>query len=133
MATFFIGLLGTSAELFFLEHYEDVKQFIPFGAAALGVLTGGWYAARPGPESTRAFRAVLVLFAVTGVVGVFLHYRGNVEFEIERDATLRGLALFWESLRGATPALAPGTMVFLAMIGYGATLAREAALAAPRT
>jgi hypothetical protein len=133
LATFFIGLLGTSSELFLLEHYEDVKQLIPFGVAALGFAIGGWYAVRPGPQSTRAFRALLWLFVVSGMVGVFLHYRGNVEFEVERDASLRGVALFWESLRGATPALAPGTMIFLAMIGYASTLAREAPLARPRT
>ena len=133
LATFFIGLLGTSTELFFLEHYEDIKQFIPFGVAALGLAIGGWYALRPSPESIRAFRAVQGLFSVTGVLGVVLHYRGNVEFEIERDATLSGLALFWESMRGATPALAPGTMIFLAMVGYAATLARETPLASPRS
>jgi hypothetical protein len=133
LATFFVVLLGTTTELFLLEHYEDKKQLIPFGVAVLGFMVGGWYALRPGEASLRAFRLLLALFVVSGLVGVFLHYRGNVEFEIERDATLGGLPLFWESMRGATPALAPGTMVFLAMIGYAATLAREIPLASPRS
>jgi hypothetical protein len=133
LATFFTGLLGTSTELLLLEHYEDVKQLIPFIVAALGFAIGAWYTLRPTRESARAFRALLALFAVSGVVGVFLHYRGNVEFEVERDATLHGLALFWESIRGATPALAPGMMVFLAIVGYAATLARETPLASQRS
>ena len=33
----------------------------------------------------------------------------------------------------ATPALAPGTMIFLAMVGFAATLARETPLASPRS
>jgi|SRR5688572_30308659 len=124
LAIFFVGLLGSTTELFFLEHYEDVKQFIPFVVAGLGFAVGGWYAARPGPSSLRAFRGVLGLMAFSAVVGVFLHYRGNVEFEQERDATRSGFPLMWESLRGATPALAPGTMLLLALIGYAATISR---------
>jgi hypothetical protein len=133
LAIFFMGLLGTATELLFLEHYEDVKQFIPLVALVIGGAIGGWYAARPGAASLRAFRAVLMLFGVSGAVGLFLHYRGNVEFELERDATLRGLPLIWEVLRGATPALAPGTMIFLALIGYAVIVARRPPLASPRS
>ena len=133
LAIFFVGLVGTTTELLFLEHYEDVNQLIPFGVSALGLLTGGWYAWRDDEASRRAFRAVLLLFAVTGVAGVFLHFRGNVAFEMERDETLSGLALVWESLRGATPALAPGTMIFLALIGHAAMVARRTPLASPRS
>jgi len=133
LAIFFVGLLGTTAELFFLEHYEDVKQFIPLVVAVPGFAIGGWYAARPNAASLRGFRAVLLLFVVSGLAGLFLHYRGNVEFEKERDATLGGLPLIWEALRGATPALAPGTMIFLALIGYAATVSRHSPLASPRT
>jgi hypothetical protein len=133
LAIFFMGLLGTTTELIFLEHYEDVKQFIPLVALALGGAIGGWYAVRPDAAALRAFRAVLLLFAVSGAVGLFLHYRGNVEFELERDPTLGGLPLLWEVLRGATPALAPGTMIFLALIGYAVTVARRTPLASPRS
>lgn len=133
LATFFIGLLGTTTELFFLEHYEDVKQLIPLVVAVLGFAIGGWYGLRPSRESAAAFRALLGLFVISGVTGVFLHYRGNVEFEVERDSTLRGLALVWESLRGATPALAPGTMIFLALVGFAAMVARQTPLASPRS
>jgi hypothetical protein len=60
------------------------------------------------------------LYAASGLLGLFFHYRGNAEFELERDASLGGLALFWESITGATPALAPGSMVLLAAVGYAA-------------
>lgn len=133
LAIFFGGLFGTTTELFFLEHYEDVKQYIPLIVAALGFAVGGWYALRPGPASLRGFRAVLLLFAVTGAVGLFLHLRGNLEFERERDSTLRGFALLWGALSGATPALAPGAMALLAAVGYAAIVARQTPLASPRS
>ncbi|MEX2152515.1 MAG: hypothetical protein WD825_04200 [Gemmatimonadaceae bacterium] len=127
LAIFFAGLLGTAAELLLLEHFEDILQIIPFFVIALGVAIGGWYARRESPGSVRAFRAMLVLLAISGVTGLVLHFRGNVEFAKESDASLGGLELIWEALMGATPALAPGMMVFLAAIGYAITVARAPA------
>ena len=133
LAIFFGGLAGTAAELAFLEHYEDVWQYAPLIAIALGFAVGGWYAKRPTPDSLRAFQATLSLFVVTGLVGLWLHYRANVEFEVERDESLRGMRLFWEALGGAMPALAPGTMMFLAAIGYAVVVSRRQPLASPRS
>jgi hypothetical protein len=65
----------------------------------------------------RVFQVVMALCVVIGAVGVYLHYRGNVEFEVERDASLHGLRLFWEAIRGATPALAPGALAQLGLLG----------------
>jgi hypothetical protein len=50
-------------------------------------------------------------------VGTFLHYRGNVEFELELTPGIRGLALFREAITGATPALAPGAMIVVGLVG----------------
>ena len=54
---------------------------------------------------------------MSGVVGLWLHYQGNTEFELEMYPSLEGLALFWEAIRGATPTLAPGTMLELGLLG----------------
>ncbi|MGH7678114.1 MAG: hypothetical protein ACRENU_06580 [Gemmatimonadaceae bacterium] len=132
LAIFFGALLGTTLELVFLEHYEDVWQYAPLVASALGFAIGGWYARSPTRTSLRAFKAVLGLFVVTGIVGLVLHYRANVEFEVERDSALGGMRLFWEALGGAMPALAPGTMVLLAAIGYAVIVSRQEPLASPR-
>ena len=133
LAIFFAGLLGTVTELFFLEHYEDAWQYTPLVLVGLGLVVGAWYAGRPTPASLRAFQTVLLLFIATGLLGLYLHYRANVEFEIERDSTLTGPRLFWESLGGALPALAPGTMIFLAVIGYAVIVARQTPLASQRS
>lgn len=112
-----LGALGLEAELLLLEHYESVWQFTPLvllGAAIVGAVLV-WR--RPSPATVRFFQAVMALCVAAGAIGVFLHYDGNVEFELEREPLLRGLALFWEAARGATPALAPGAMAQLGLLG----------------
>ena len=125
LAIWFFGLLGLCTELLLLGHYEDTPQFIPFAVIALGLLAGGWYGLRPGAASLRAFRATLVTLGLTGLAGVVLHYRGNAEFERERDSSIGGPRLVWESLTGATPALSPGTLVLFAFIGYAVVISRR--------
>ena len=125
LAIWLIGLLGVAAELVLLEHYEDALQFLPFLAIAAGLAAGAWLAIRPGRAATHAFRVVVAVFLISGLVGLVLHYRGNAEFERERDPSIRGLALIWESLTGATPALAPGTMILFTFIGYAVLVSRR--------
>jgi hypothetical protein len=123
LAIFVGGVVGTCAELALLEHYEDVKQLIPLFLGAAGLVVALWYWRRPGPVSTSGFMTIQVAFAVSGLLGLWFHYRGNVEFEKEIYPELAGKALVWQSLTGATPTLAPGAMVFLALVGYAAVAA----------
>lgn len=114
-------MVGILIELLLLEHFEDTLQFVPLGLLGLGVVTLLWHARSPHRTSTRAVRALMTLFIVSGVLGVYLHYRGNVEFERERRPQAGGWTLFREAMMGATPALAPGAMVQLGLLGllYG--------------
>jgi hypothetical protein len=57
------------------------------------------------------------LCLLAGVAGVILHGKGNLEWALERDASLHGWALVWKILRGATPLLAPGAMAQLGLLG----------------
>jgi hypothetical protein len=123
LAIFFFGLIGLAAELLLLGHFEDTWQSVPLALIALALVITPWYARSARPASLRAFRWLLLLFGAGGVIGLILHYRGNVEFEKERDPALGGLRLFWEAITGATPALSPGTMILFAAIGYAATVA----------
>jgi hypothetical protein len=112
-----LGIVGLGAELFLLEHFEDVWQWVPLVALGAGLVCTIALALRPGRRIVRAFQAVMVVFVVAGAVGVFLHYDGNVEFEKESDASIRGVALFWSAMKGATPALAPGALAQLGLLG----------------
>jgi hypothetical protein len=59
----------------------------------------------------------MLVFLVIGGLGVILHFRGNIEFAQERYPTLGGVKLMWKALRGATPALAPGALAQLGLLG----------------
>ena len=125
LAIWVFGLLGVAAELVLLEHYEDFRQLIPFVVIAIGLVAAGWLLARPGRAASRAFGSVVALLALSGLIGLILHYRGNVEFDGARVPAVGGVSLIWESLTGATPALAPGTMILFAFIGYAVLVSRR--------
>jgi hypothetical protein len=133
LAIFAFGSAGTGAELLLLGHFEDVQQFIPLVLIAAGIGAAVWYGNRFSHRSLRAFQATLVLYAISALLGLYFHYSGNVEFEVERDPAIGGLRLFWEAITGATPALAPGSMLLLAAIGWAVTKAgsRSSVLTAP--
>ena len=123
-----VGIVGLLAELFLLEHTESTQQWIPVLSLTAGLLTGMAVAFRPARGTLNAFRAVMAVCVVGGLLGLWFHMQGNMEFELERDSSLGGLALFWESLRGATPALAPGALFQLGLLGLAYTY-RHPALA----
>ena len=113
-----VGLVGTGTELWLLEHYEDRFQLLPMGAIGATLLALGWNWRAPGRLSRRTLQVVLSLLLVVGVTGVVLHVRGNAEFQREMDPSLAGWELWWKTLRAkAPPALAPGVLVQLALLG----------------
>jgi hypothetical protein len=121
-----IGIVGLLAELLLIDHMETRIQWIPIVVLLAGLASCIWIAARPGKAAFRTFQAIMAIFIVAGVAGLYFHYAGNVEFAIERDATLSGLKLAWKSLRGATPALAPGALAQLGLLGLAYTYTHPA-------
>jgi hypothetical protein len=117
-----MGFLGTGTELLLLGHYEDAWQWTPLVLIGLSLVVVAWRSFDRGSASLVAFRAVMALSAASGLLGIYLHYRGNVEFELEMTPELRGFELFAEAMTGATPALAPGAMALLGLIGFAAEL-----------
>lgn len=117
IAVFLFGVTGTAIELVLLEHYDGWKQWVPLALLALGVIQGSWMAFRPRPGALRAFNLLLATYLIAGAVGTWFHYAGNVEWELERTPEIAGFELFRAAMEGATPALAPGTMIQLGLIG----------------
>jgi hypothetical protein len=119
--TLLLGLVGTGIELLLLEHFEEWRQLIPLGLIACALLVLLWHAVDRGPTPVRVLQVVMMIFAIAGVAGLTLHYKGNVEFELEMYPSRSGFELFREAMMGATPALAPGSMIQIALIGlaYG--------------
>ena len=124
-----LGIAGLTTELLLLEHFEDGWQIVPLFLLAQGAAAVMWQAASPSMISTRFFQGTMALVAVAGALGVFLHYRGNLEFQLEIDATQSGWALFRKVMHAkAPPALAPGAMTQLGLLGLVYTF-RHPALA----
>lgn len=117
LAILILGTAGTVVELLLLKHTDGFWQVVPLGllGVALAVLVA--HAIAAGAATVRALQGVMLLFLVSGAAGMFLHYRGNVEWELERMASLSGFDLFKHAVMGATPTLAPGTMVQLGLVG----------------
>jgi hypothetical protein len=124
------GLAGTTTDLLLLGHYEDAKQLIPLAAiglaalASVGLAVAG-RAAPPAATMVRLFQAVMLALILSGLAGMVLHYRANMEFKLEMDPSLSGLALFASVVRAkAPPALAPATLVLLGLLGLACVFRR---------
>lgn len=117
LALVFIGVVGLEVELALLRHAETLSQWVPHVALLIGLISTVAVYVWPGPATLRSFQAVMFSFLVVGALGVYLHVEGNVEFALERDPSLAGVRLIWKALRGATPALAPGAMAQLGLLG----------------
>lgn len=126
-AVFYFGAAGTLIELVLLEHFDETVQLVPFLATLLAAAALGWALARPRPATIRTARWTMVGLALVGLIGIVLHYRANIEFELEIDPAAGGVHLAWLALRGATPSLAPGMLAQLALIGFLFTLGHPAA------
>jgi hypothetical protein len=88
---------------------------------ALGLIVLLWHAVSKRASSVRLIQITMALFVASGFIGMVWHYQGNMEFELETYPSISGLALFKEAMMGATPALAPGTMIELGLIGLAYT------------
>ena len=122
-AMFLFGSTGTGAELVLLEHTEGWWQTAPLVLIGIACAVFAALAIRPAVVTMRAFQIAMSLFIASGFAGVVLHYQGNVEFELELQPGATGVELFWEAMKGATPALAPGTMILLGALGLAYTYA----------
>ena len=117
LALVFVGIVGLEIELALLRHAESFSQWIPHIVLLVGFVTTVLIYLRPGRTTIRAFQTMMWLFVVIGLLGVFFHLKGNFEFAVERDPSLSGMRLVWKILRGATPALAPGALSQLGLLG----------------
>jgi hypothetical protein len=120
LLTVMVGIVGLGLELLFIGHVEDQLQLVPIMLLPAGLIALAWHTARPSRTSARGVRLLMALFVVSGLLGVGLHYRGNQEFELEMYPSRTGMELVRETLTGATPVLAPGSMALLGLVGLGA-------------
>jgi len=112
-----LGITGTSVELTLLGHFEETAQSVPLVVLSGCLAVIIWHFLSPTAVSVRMTRVAMMLLIVTALVGVGLHFQGNLEFKRELYPELAGLDLFVESVTGVTPVFAPGSMLLLGLIG----------------
>jgi hypothetical protein len=118
LAILIVGLVGTAMELLLLKHDEEAIQLVPLALIAIAFIAIAWHTLDQGDASLRLFQTTMVLFIFAGAWGIYLHYRANVEFQREVDPSIAGRALVMKAMMAKTPpALAPGTMTQLGLIG----------------
>ena len=131
LALLAVGLIGLAVELVLLEHYEDVWQLTPLVLITANLMVLLWQATRPSWPAVQSMRVLMVAMLAAGALGIFLHYRANMEFQVEMSPGLSGFDLFFKTIRAKVPPpLAPGAMAQLGLLGllytYGHPLLRRA-------
>jgi hypothetical protein len=117
-----LGTAGIIVELLLVAHYEDANQLIPLAVAGVGLLAVMWAAISPTVVSLRTLQFVMLLYAGAGIIGIALHYQASVKLLLDKDPSLAGCALFAQAVRAAAPpALAPGVLVQLGLLGLAHT------------
>lgn len=120
LAVLIFGIGGLLAELLLIAHYEDATQWVPLVLLAAGlvalaidlVLARGW--------SQLLIQLTMVLVVAAGALGIYFHFHGSREFQLEMDPQMRGATLVWHVMRAKSPpTLAPGSMVQLGVLGLG--------------
>ena len=114
---FVAGAATSAIDLVVLGHFEDLKQWVPLVLLTASLLVVGWHRLGPGCQGLRALRGIMALFIAGGVVGLWFHCSGNMAFELEMSPGAAGWELLRGTLTGAIPALAPGLMIQLGLLG----------------
>lgn len=117
LIVFLLGATGAGIELLLLGHTEKLPQLIPLALITTSVTIAlAWFITRDR-RLLRIFQLSMLLWLLAGPVGIVLHFRANVRVELELNPEARGMSLIRNAVRGTMPALAPGTMFELGLVG----------------
>lgn len=117
-----LGAAGAAADLLLIGHVEGASQMVPLVLLALAMASALASLAAPSAATVRLLRLVMASMMAGGLLGLWFHYRANIEFAQELSPASQGLVLFWEAIKGASPpSLAPATLVHLGLLGLAAT------------
>lgn len=109
--------LMTPVELLLLNHLEKPWQWIPFAALVVLALANVLVWRRASAGLIRTYQVLMGALMLVGVLGVFFHLRQNYQMSLELAPEAVGWGRVMETLRGASPALAPGLFAQLGLLG----------------
>jgi hypothetical protein len=111
----------TVTELFFLSHWSETIQFLPFALSGLGLITLFMAYFRPSRSTLVLLRWAMIVIAVCSLIGFYEHMANNLAFQMEIQPNATTFEYLWAMLEGANPVLAPGILTLGAVIGLAAT------------
>ncbi len=119
---------GALFELVLSEHTETLVQWIPFILSGLGIAAILAALISPQRLTLIALRLVMVLVVLGSLLGVYEHLVNNIGLELEIRPNATVVSVFMETLKGASPLLAPGMLAVAAIIAIAATYYHPALL-----
>ncbi|SHF48829.1 hypothetical protein SAMN05443144_10970 [Fodinibius roseus] len=113
--------IGTVAELYLLEHFEETRQWIPIILSVAGstLCTAAWW--KPNRTLYWGIRWLMGLIALASLYGMYLHFMGNYEFTLEINPSFSATEAIWPAIKGSYPLLAPGILFLGAILALAAT------------
>jgi len=106
----------TVTELFFLSHWNETIQILPFALSGLGLLTLVLAFFRPSPGTLNTLRWSMLVIAACSLIGFYEHMLNNYGFWLEIKPNATTWELLKATLEGANPVLAPGILMLGAVI-----------------
>ena len=120
LAVLVFGMTGLLAELALIAHYEDAIQWVPLVLLGTGIFVVALDLALGRSWTQLLIQMTMVLIVAAGFLGVYFHFQGSREFQLEMDPQMSGTSLVWHVLRAKSPpTLAPGSMMQLGILGLG--------------
>ena len=116
-----LALVTTLVELWLQNHDQELLQWLPWGLSGLGLLALIFALVRPNRLSLYLLRGVMAVVGLGSLVGITVHLLRNIEFQQDIHPTQTFSDYFVAALKGAAPLLAPGALLFAALIALAAT------------
>ncbi|NOT44967.1 MAG: hypothetical protein HOP14_10240 [Acidobacteria bacterium] len=126
-----VGTTGLIAELLLIGHIDTRWQRVPLVLLVAALAVVALHVVRPRRAVRRLLQAVMLACLSSGTIGIGLHYSANEREVMVADPRVEGWERVTRSARGTMPALAPGSLSLLGLVGliYGWAAAEEERLA----
>jgi phosphoglycerol transferase MdoB-like AlkP superfamily enzyme len=110
----------TVTELFFLSHWTETIQILPFVLSGWGLIALLLAYFRPSPATIKFLRWSMIVIGLCSLIGIYEHMSNNLGFQMEIQPNSTTWELVLATLEGANPVLAPGILMLGAAIGWTA-------------
>ena len=110
----------TVTELFFLSHWTETIQILPFVLSGWGLIALLLAYFRPSPATLKFLRWSMIVIGLCSLIGIYEHMSNNLGFQMEIQPNSTTWELVLATLEGANPVLAPGILMLGAAIGWTA-------------